>query len=123
MSISEKIVNGRIILKKKEKIQNPNLQLSNYTMLSFLLTQTADNWQLTTASEKIVIFKPVETSDPTAGICFVPREDNPQKVYAILQGNSSQQDLFFQSQIDPSSYLAVSISMWELMFQEDGLGF
>jgi len=84
--------------------------------LTFLLTQTADNWQLTTASESLVIFKPVETDDPTAAICFVPREDNNQKVYAILQGNSTQQDLFIQSKIEPSSYLAVSISMWELMF-------
>jgi hypothetical protein len=85
--------------------------------LTFLLAQTADNWQLTTASESVVIFKPKSTDDPTAAICFVPREDKPQeKVYAILQGNSSQQDLFFQSEIDPARYLAVSISMWELMF-------
>ena len=89
--------------------------------LKFLLTQTADNWQLTTASESVVIFKPVETSDPTAAICFVPREDNPEKkVYAILQGNSSQQDLIIQKEIDLSSYLAVSISMWELMFMDEG---
>jgi hypothetical protein len=88
--------------------------------LTFLLTQTSDNWQLTTASESIVIFKPIFTSDITAGICFVPREDNPQKVYAILQGNSSQQDLIIQKEIDLSSYLAVSISMWELMFLDDG---
>jgi hypothetical protein len=88
--------------------------------LTFLLTQTADNWQLTTASESVVIFKPIETLDPTAAICFVPREDNPQKVYAILQGNSSQQDLIIQKEIDPSSYLAVSISMWELMFMDGG---
>ena len=88
--------------------------------LTFLLTQSIPGWQLSSASETVVIFKPVETSDPTAGICFVPREDNNQKVYAILQGNGTQQDLFFQSQIEPSSYLAVSISMWELMFQEEG---
>ncbi len=86
--------------------------------LTFLLTQTADNWQLTTASEKIVIFKPIFTSDITAGICFVPREDKSEKVYAILQGNSSQQDLIIQKEIDPSSYLAVSISMWELIFMD-----
>jgi hypothetical protein len=88
--------------------------------LTFLLTQTYDNWQLTTASESVVIFKPVETSDPTASISFVPREDNPEKVYAILQGNGSQQDLMIQKEIEPSSYLAVSISMWELMFMDEG---
>ncbi len=90
--------------------------------LTFLLTQTDENWRLSAASESVVIFKPVATQDPTAAICFVPREDNPEKVYAILQGNESQQDVFFQKEITPSSYLAVSISMWEIMFQEDGLG-
>ena len=88
--------------------------------LTFLLTQTYDNWQLTSASESVVIFKPVETLDPTASISFVPREDNNQKVYAILQGNSTQQDLILQKEIEPSSYLAVSISMYELMFLEEG---
>jgi hypothetical protein len=88
--------------------------------LTFLLTQSIPGWQLTSASESLVIFKPVETSDPSASISFVPREDNPEKVYAILQGNSSQQDLFFQSEIDPASYLAVSISMWELIFMDGG---
>jgi hypothetical protein len=88
--------------------------------LNFLITQSFPGWQLTTASESVVIFKPIFTSDPTAAICFVPREDNNQKVYAILQGNSSQQDLFFQSEIDPASYLAVSISMWELIFMDGG---
>ena len=88
--------------------------------LTFLLTQTSDNWQLTTASESVVIFKPKSTDDPTAAICFVPREDNPQKVYAILQGNGTQEDLIIQKEIDPSSYLAVSISMWELMFMDEG---
>ena len=86
--------------------------------LNFLLTQTADNWQLTTESESVVIFKPVETSDPTAAICFVPREDKPEKVYAILQGNGTQQDLFIQKEIEPSSYFAVSVSMWELIFMD-----
>ena len=90
--------------------------------LTFLLTQTSDNWQLTTASEKIVIFKPIVTSDTTAAICFVPMEDNPQKVYAILQGNGTQQDLIIQKEIDLSSYLAVSISMWELIFMDGGFG-
>ena len=89
--------------------------------LTFFLTQSIPGWQLTTASESVVIFKPVETLDPTAAICFVPRQDNPDKVYAILQGNGSQQDLILQKEIEPSSYLAVSTSMWELMFLEDGL--
>jgi hypothetical protein len=87
--------------------------------LTFLLTQSIPGWQLTTASESVVIFKPVETEDPTAAICFVPREDNPQKVYAILQGKGLQQDLMIQKEIEPSSYLAVSISMWELMFMDE----
>ena len=89
--------------------------------LTFLLTQSIPGWQLTTATESVVVFKPLVTEDPTAAICFVPRDDNPEKVYAILQGNGSQQDLILQKEIEPSSYLAVSISMHELMFQEDGL--
>jgi len=88
--------------------------------LTFLLTQSIPGWQLSEATESVVIFKPVETSDPTAGICFVPREDNNQKVYAILQGNGTQQDLILQKEIEPSSYLAVSVSMWELMFMDEG---
>jgi hypothetical protein len=87
--------------------------------LTFLLTQTADNWQLTTASEKIVIFKPIFTSDITAAICFVPREDNPQKVYAILQGNSSQQDLIIQKEIEPKDYLSVAAGMHEIIFSDE----
>jgi hypothetical protein len=88
--------------------------------LTFLLTQSIPGWQLTSASESVVIFKPVKTLDPTAAICFVPREDNPEeKVYAILQGNGSQQDLILQKEIEPSSYLAVSISIWELMFMDE----
>ena len=88
--------------------------------LTFLLTQSIPGWQLTTASEALVVFKPLETEDPTAAICFVPRTDNPEKVYAILQGNGTQQDLILQKEIEPSSYLAVSISMHELMFMEEG---
>jgi hypothetical protein len=88
--------------------------------LTFLLTQSIPGWQLTTASEAVVIFKPLETDDPSSAICFVPREDNPEKVYAILQGNGTQQDLIIQKEIEPSSYLAVSISMWELMFMDEG---
>ena len=88
--------------------------------LTFLLSQSIPGWQLITASESVVIFKPVKTSDTTAAICFVPREDNPEKVYAILQGNGTQQDLFIQKEIEPSSYLAVSISIWELMFMDEG---
>jgi|GEM_PF-3586229 hypothetical protein len=88
--------------------------------LTFLLTQSIPGWQLTTATESVVVFKPISTLDPTAAICFVPRQDNPEKVYAILQGNGTQQDLFFQKEIEPSSYLAVTVSMHELMFQEEG---
>jgi hypothetical protein len=88
--------------------------------LTFLLTQTADNWQLTTANESVVVFKPEVTGDPTAAICFVPRQDNPEKAYAILQGNGTQEDLIIQKEIEPSSYLAVSISIWELMFMDEG---
>ena len=90
-------------------------------MLQFLLTQSIPGWQLTTATEALVIFKPLKTEDPTAAICFVPRQDNPEKAYAILQGNGSQQDLILQKEIEPSSYLAVSVSIWELMFLEEGL--
>ena len=88
--------------------------------LTFLLTQSIPGWHLTTATEPVVIFKPESTQDPTAAICFVPRQDNPEKVYAILQGNGTQQDLILQKEIEPSSYLAVSVSMHELMFQEEG---
>ena len=87
--------------------------------LTFLLTQTVDNWQLTTASEKVVIFKPIETLDPTAAICFVPREDNPQKVYAILQGNGTQQELIIQKEIKPKDYLSVAAGMHEIMFSDE----
>jgi len=88
--------------------------------LTFLLTQSIPGWQLTTASESVVIFKPVETSDPTAGICFVPREDNKNKVYAILQGNGTQQDLIIQKEIKPEDYLAVSAQMHEIIFSDEG---
>ncbi|MEY4610353.1 MAG: hypothetical protein RL246_672, partial [Bacteroidota bacterium] len=84
------------------------------------LTQSIPGWQLTTATESVVVYKPEVTGDPTAAICFVPRQDNPEKVYAILQGHGTQQDLILQKEIEPSSYLAVSISMWELMFREEG---
>jgi hypothetical protein len=87
--------------------------------LTFLLTQTADNWQLTTASEKIVIFKPKSTVDPTSAICFVPREDKPEKVYAILQGNGSQQDLILQKEIKPKDYLSVAAGMHEIIFSDE----
>jgi hypothetical protein len=89
-------------------------------MLQFLITQKTTGWILSEASEFVVVFKPSETEDPTAAICFVPRTDKPEKVYAILQGNRSQQDLFFQKEIEPSSYLAVSVSMHELMFLDEG---
>ena len=87
--------------------------------LTFLLTRTVDNWQLTTASEKVVIFKPIVTSDPTAAISFVPREDNPQKVYAILQGKGLQQDLIIQKEIKPKDYLSVAAGMHEIIFSDE----
>ncbi len=89
-------------------------------MLQFLLTQKTTGWMLSEATESVVVFKPLETEDPSSAICFVPRKDNPEKVYAILQGNGTQQDLILQKEIEPSSYLAVSLSMHELMFQEEG---
>jgi hypothetical protein len=87
--------------------------------LTFLLTQSIPGWQLSEASEKIVIFKPVETEDPTAAICFVPREDNNQKVYAILQGKGLQQDLMIQKDIKPKDYLSVAASMHEIIFSDE----
>ena len=87
--------------------------------LSFLLTQTSSNWKLSEASESVVIFKPIVTSDPTAAISFVPREDNPEKVYAILQGKGLQQDLFFQKEIKPKDYLSVAAGMHEIIFSDE----
>jgi len=87
--------------------------------LTFLLTQTSPNWKLSEASEKVVIFKPVKTDDHTAAICFVPREDNPQKVYAILQGNSTQQDLIIQKEIKLKDYLSVAAGMHEIIFSDE----
>jgi hypothetical protein len=88
--------------------------------LTFLLTQTSSNWILTEATEKVVIFKPIVTSDPTASISFVPREDNPEKVYAILQGKGLQQDLFIQKEIKPKDYLSVAAGMHEIIFSDEG---
>jgi hypothetical protein len=88
--------------------------------LTFLLSQTSSNWQLSEASEKIVIFKPKSTDDPSAAICFVPREVNPQKVYAILQGKGLQQDLFIQKEIKPKDYLSVAAGMHEIIFSDEG---
>lgn len=88
--------------------------------LTFLLTQTSSNWKLSLASESLVIFKPVETSDPTASISFVPREDNPQeKVYAILQGKGTQQDLIIQKEIKLKDYLSVAAGMHEIIFSDE----
>jgi hypothetical protein len=87
--------------------------------LTFLLTQTSSNWKLSLASEKIVIFKPVETEDPTAAISFVPREDKPEKAYAILQGKGLQQDLFIQKEIKPKDYLSVAAGMHEIIFSDE----
>jgi hypothetical protein len=87
--------------------------------LSFLLSQTSSNWKLSSATETVVIFKPVETLDPTAAICFVPREDNPEKVYAILQGKGLQQDLIIQKEIKPKDYLSVAAGMHEIIFSDE----
>ena len=92
-------------------------------MLTFLLTQTTENWQLSVATESLVIFKPIETDDPTAAIEFHPRTDKPEKAFAILKGKGAQQDLFFQKEIKSTSYLSVAASMYELIFMDkDGLG-
>lgn len=104
---------------KKEKKQNHNLQ-PYFMPLTFLLTQTSSNWKLSSATESVVIFKPVETEDPTAAICFVPREDDKTKVYAILQGKGLQQDLIIQKEIKPKDYLAVSAQMHEIIFSDEG---
>ncbi|NQW77033.1 MAG: hypothetical protein HQ448_09530 [Cytophagales bacterium] len=86
--------------------------------LTFLLSQTSSNWKLSEASEKIVIFKPVETSDPSAAICFVPRTDNPEKAMALLKGKGlplNGQDLIFQKEIKPKDYLSFAAQMHEIV--------
>ncbi len=86
--------------------------------LTFLLSQTSSNWKLSEASEKIVIFKPVETSDPSAAICFVPRIDNPEKAMALLKGKGlplNGQDLIFQKEIKPKDYLSLAAQMHEIV--------
>lgn len=92
--------------------------------LSFLLTQSIPGWQLSEASETKVIFKPIETEDPTAAIEFHPRTDKPEKAYALFKGKNFHpegQELFFQKEIKLSSYLGVAASMFEMMFlDEDG---
>jgi len=87
--------------------------------LTFLLTQTSSNWKLSSATESLVIFKPIETLDPTAGISFVPREDKPEKVYAILQGKGTQQDLIIQKEIKLKDYLSVAAGMHEIIFSDE----
>ena len=87
-------------------------------MLKFLLSQTSSNWQLTEATESLVIFKPVETEDPSAAICFVPRTDNPEKAMALLKGKGlplNGQDLMFQRTIKPKDYLSMAASMHEIV--------
>ena len=86
--------------------------------LTFLLTQSIPGWQLTTATESIVIFKPLETEDPTAAICFVPRTDKPEKAMALLKGKGlplNGQDLVFQRTIKPKDYLSMAASMHEIV--------
>lgn len=87
--------------------------------LTFLLTQSIPGWQLTTASESVVIFKPKSTSDPTASIEFIPRTDNPsEKVMALLKGKGlplNGQDLIFQKEIKPKDYLSMAAEMHEIV--------
>jgi hypothetical protein len=86
--------------------------------LTFLLTQSIPGWHLTTASESVVIFKPLETIDPTASIEFVPREDDKLKTMALLKGKGlplNGQDLVFQRTIKPKDYLSMAASMHEIV--------
>ncbi len=86
--------------------------------LTFLLSQTSSNWQLTEATENKIVFKPKSTLDPTASIEFIPRTDNPQKVMALLKGKGlplNGQDLVFQRTIKPKDYLSMAASMHEIV--------
>ena len=87
--------------------------------LTFLLTQSIPGWKLSEATEKIVIFKPLETQDPTASIEFIPRTDNPsEKVMALLKGKGlplNGQDLVFQREIKPKDYLSLASQMHEIV--------
>lgn len=84
----------------------------------FLLNQTSKNWYLFEATDAKVVFKPLETDDPTASIEFIPRTDNPEKVMALLKGKGlplNGQDLVFQRSIKPKDYLSMAASMHEIV--------
>jgi hypothetical protein len=92
-------------------------------MLTFLHKQKADNWELTEIADKKVIFRPIACEDPTAAIEFLPRIDKPEKAYALFKGKNihpAGQELFFQKEIEPGSYLGVAASMYEMMFLDEG---
>lgn len=95
--------------------------------LKFLVSQSISGWQLSEVSENKVIFKPIETEDSTAAIEFHPRTDKPERAYALFKGKNihpNGQELFFQKEIKPTSYLGVATSMYEMIFlDEDGFDF
>lgn len=95
-------------------------------MLTNLLTQSVPNWELSEVFESKLIFKPTSTLDPTASIEFLPRRDNPEKAYALLKGKDihpAGQELFFQKEIKPESYLDFAVGMYEMLYLDEGLTF
>ena len=86
--------------------------------LTFLLTQTASNWQLSSASETKIVFKPIDTEDELAAIEFIPRTYNPLKAMALLKGKGlplNGQNLVFQREIKPKDYLSIAAQMHEIV--------
>ena len=86
--------------------------------LTFLLTQTASNWQLSKATESVVIFKPIDSEDELAAIEFISRSDTPLKAMALLKGKGlplNGQDLVFQREIKPKDYLSLAAQMHEIV--------
>ena len=88
-------------------------------MLQFLLTQKTTGWMLSEASESVVIFRPEDSEDELAAIEFHPRNDKPtEKVMVLLKGKDlhpNGQEIHFQRDIDPDSYLDVASSMFDLI--------
>lgn len=87
-------------------------------MLQFLLTQKTTGWMLSEATENKVIFKPLETDDPSASIEFIPRSDDKLKTMALLKGKGlhpAGQDLVFQREIKPKDYLSMAAQMHEIV--------
>ena len=88
-------------------------------MLQFLLTQKTTGWMLSEATESVIVFKPISTEDPLAAIEFHPRKDKPsEKVMVLLKGKDlhpNGQEIYFQRDIDPDSYLDVASSMFDLI--------